>query len=222
MENRKLFKKFYLVDNNAYYYAVIGGDAYFGVSSLYHYKTVSPVFKIVKDHLEEQYFQSVKIHPSIGKYLVEFADGSDEDTLEMYRTTVRDKAISDIAGQETELLLHASGFEERKEITTMFTKSYSGAYDMFDEKLCGWENLGIQDLMSRGWTFLSFEFAGQATRNIWLGRKHEDLIHIVRIKLFGSPKNNEMVDYQRVLMTRRIAQEYLEKIAEQAQEENHD
>jgi hypothetical protein len=219
---RKLFKKFHTIDSNDYYSAVIAGDAYFGVASNYFYRT-RLLGLVDVSRVEEQYFHTVKIPDSIMCYVLAFLN-TREIGIEIHfpseREHLAEKMIKELTEHNEMAEQRDMTAEQYLDVRKAYKSMYDTVYAMFYND---WDNSLVEDMCNKGYTMVLSEYAGVATRNVWLANAYDDLVVFVQIKLLGSAKDNLVVDFKRVLMDAEVAQRFVDQIAENtAQGGKHD
>lgn len=200
----KLFKKFAQLDFNEYYWAQIHGDLYYGVSSIFNYRT--KFLGINVDKQEEQYFHTMKIPEIVVSILHHFAH---EEVFD-YKATV--KTIK-TAMENITMDTYSRLSEQQPDLAEGLAKEGALRLTMIDALFnLTWKNPLIKDYLSKDWKFLFEEYSGRATRNIWLVRDVDDIINIISIKLFGDEKSNEVVELKRLLMDKNLSKQFLENV----------
>lgn len=200
----RLFKKFASIDFNEYYYAVVNGEVYYGVSSLFNYK--DKMLGIGIKRTEEQYFHTMKLPEIVVNALLRFSEDDNFD-IKRVKKDIKDLMYSLTVKTYTEL---GDAYPDKKEeYATQGASKLLGIEALFKHT---WKNPLIRDYVSKEWSFLFEEYSGRATRTVWLIRTHDDIINILSIKLFGDEKENEVIEVKRLLMDKELSIKFLEKI----------
>ena len=206
----KLFKQFFKLDFNDYYIANIFNEIYFAVGTQFYYDEQTWLGK--RQRSEEQNFASVKIPNHVALFLHELLERKikrdengvivDSEPLVDVINRAREKVFGELVTMEERMLEQNKGNPEAiREIKRYFKSDYEKLHTQFNLE---WSNPTIEDHLSKGWELLLVEYAGRATRNVFLVRTQSELVTILGIKLFGNAELSEVVDYKRILMNDEI------------------
>lgn len=200
---KRLFHKFGKRDFNEYYYALIQGDVYYGVSSVYYYQTKLMGIKV--NLQEEQYFHTMKVPAVIMVLLSQFTELKEKFNVDEVREKLHADLLNNAIEEEHKL------DKENEKLVQLNAQQRTMVNDMF---YLDWEHPLIKDYKKKGWKFVQTEYAGKATRNIWLARTHEDLISVISVKLFGDAKSSEVIDIKRILMDTELVEDFVKSTTE--------
>lgn len=215
---RRIFKKFYEIDFNDYYYAILGDDLYYGVASNYYYATKFLGFKIHRK--EEQFFKTIKLPFVLMMYLNRFLH-KDEDTVDgewslvAQRGSLETGMMTELSGLHDQLIdrcmkdesdNHTEELKKIKEFVKEQTLLIQSRFSL------DWNSDVINAYLNDGWIFLFSEYSGTATQQIWLGMYMDDIFNVVAIKLLGKPDRNRVVDLQNIILNTELISAFLDAV----------
>lgn len=211
---RRLFKKFASLDSNEYYSAVINNEIYFGISSIFRYNRAILGGLFALKTVEEQYFHTMKVPEIILQLLVRFVDLEDgesfwlQEEIDKIEDQLSDATVA-MFGALAESIDEADPNRDTKlaDILKRSKDRISSNVELFANS---WKNASLTDYLNHDWHFVFKEYAGVATRNIYLARVQEDLMTVLMIKLFGNDKDNEVVEVKRLLMDKDLIIAFLD------------
>lgn len=209
----KIFKKFFAIDQNEYYFSIIGGEFYLAIRTFIDFVARLGPFKW--KHRETQYLKTVKIPPSIQEFMRLFAtlfEGAEEHKdwptmLDDMRSGLkRDVIMAMYDVRESELTQNP---DNENSINKFYADRLLQIYDTYE---LSWENDTVKTYLKDGWTFLMQIYAGVATRNIWLAQVNDDLITFMELKAFGNAKASVIVKDDRLLLNKTIIDAFINAV----------